>query len=110
MLVSLTLSYSLFDFDQYGDEKYGAEAVAPVDPQQASQQQAQSQQSGQQSQQQSQQHPVTPQQQSVMRAERPLDGKLEKSFLNFKNAHPNYEASAGGNAVLNRLNAYKDLK
>lgn len=102
--------YSLFDFDQYGDEKFGAES-APTD-QQLPSDQNQSQQSGggMTSNQNSLQQQQIQQQNAAMRAERPLDGKLEKSLMNFKNAHPNFDPSAAGKSVLNRIHAYKELK
>mmetsp|Transcript_9901 Transcript_9901/g.16301 ORF Transcript_9901/g.16301 Transcript_9901/m.16301 type:complete len:1086 (-) Transcript_9901:92-3349(-) len=44
------------------------------------------------------------------KSQRPNDGKLEKSMLNFHQAHPNYDGGDGARALFGRLNAFRELK
>lgn len=67
--------HSLFEFDKYGDENFGAEKSGFVEP-----------------------------------AQRPNDGKMEKSFLNFQKVHPNFDGGAAAKTLYGRLNAFKDVK
>ncbi len=43
-------------------------------------------------------------------SERANDGKMEKSFMNFKKHHPNFEGGAAAQNMVNRIHAYKDNK
>ena len=65
----------MFDFDQYGDEDFGAEKSGFIN-----------------------------------KAQRPNDGKLEKSFMNFKQHHPNYDGSRAAQMLTSRLQSFKDIK
>lgn len=86
--IGAVCDYSLFEFEVYGDEQYGS--AQPGDAGASA---------------------LGETTQSTCRAaEKPSGGKLEKSFLNFKQAHPNYEASAGGLSMFNRLNAFKEIR
>ena len=73
--LSFFFCISLFDFDRYGDEDFGAEKSGFVEHRQ-----------------------------------RPNDGKLEKSFLNFQQHHPNFDGGKAAKSMCSRLNAYKDVK
>ena len=65
--------YSCFDFEAYGDERFGA------------------------------------MQGKSDAKNKPNDGKLEKSCINFHLAHPNWNASDGGKTLISRLQNYKTI-
>lgn len=46
----------------------------------------------------------------VPQSERPSDGKMEKSIMNFKKTHPNFEGGVAAQGVYNRLNAFKEAR
>ncbi len=94
---------SLFEFEVYGDEKFGSDQCGQLSPSPQQQQQQQQQQSG---------HGggISQLNQSRFRSEKPTGGKLEKSFVSFRQAHPNYEGNAAGMSMLKRLDAYKDMQ
>lgn len=71
----LLLLYSLFEFEKYGDENFGAEKSGFVE-----------------------------------QAQRPKDGKLEKSYLNFQKVHPNFDGGAAAKTLYGRLNTFKDVQ
>jgi len=73
--IGAVCDYSLFDFDQYGDEDFGAEKSGFIN-----------------------------------QTQRPNDGKLEKSFMNFKQHHPNYDGSRAAQMLTSRLQSFKDMK
>jgi autophagy-related protein 9 len=70
--VGAVCDYSLFDFDRYGDERYGAPAAGRMDE-----------------------------------SQRLQNGKLEASFFNFQNAHPNWEGDEKGRAMIDRVDTYR---
>lgn len=43
-------------------------------------------------------------------ADKPTDGKLEKSFLNFQQSYPNLAPSASAQPFLRRFDAFKGIK
>ena len=92
------IRFSLFEFEVYGDEKFGSDHCGQLSP--TPQQQ---QQSGHGS-------GISQLNQSRFRSEKPTGGKLEKSFVSFRQAHPNYEGNAAGMSMLKRLDAYKDMQ
>lgn len=67
--------FSLFDFERYGDEDYGAEKSGFVE-----------------------------------HAQRPAGGKLEKSFMNFQQQHPNYDGGKAAKGMCSRLQAFKSTR
>eukprot|EP00598_Pedospumella_elongata_P006002 CAMPEP_0184970946 /NCGR_PEP_ID=MMETSP1098-20130426/3261_1 /TAXON_ID=89044 /ORGANISM="Spumella elongata, Strain CCAP 955/1" /LENGTH=590 /DNA_ID=CAMNT_0027492949 /DNA_START=1 /DNA_END=1769 /DNA_ORIENTATION=- len=73
--VGAVCDFSLFEFEQYGDENFGTEKSGILPP-----------------------------------SERANDGKMEKSFMNFKKHHPNFEGGAAAQNMVNRIHAYKDNK
>ena len=45
---------------------------------------------------------------STYGSRRPGDGKMEKSFINFQQVHPNWRAgSGGGGALLEKVQSYR---
>ena len=38
------------------------------------------------------------------------DGKMEKSYLNFKQHHPNFSGDAASMSMMGQLQSYKDMK
>lgn len=70
--VGAVCDYSLFDFDRYGDERYGAPSAGRMDE-----------------------------------SQRLQNGKLEASFFNFQNAHPNWEGDEKGRTMINRVDTYR---
>lgn len=68
-------AFSLFDFSKYGDERYAAPVKDGDDPNKK----------------------------NKKRPDRTEQGKLEKSFLNFKMNHPDWQCDADGEAFLQNL-------
>lgn len=71
--VGAVCDYSLFDFDRYGDERFGAPADGCVEA-----------------------------------SQRPEGGKMEQSYLNFQQAHPQWDGGdRGGRAFAERIHIYR---
>ena len=86
--------FSLFDFDRYGDERFGAAGAAP------------SRESG------GGDGPAAGGEGAdaagpTRRRVRSEQGKMEKSFLNFQMNHPDWECGEGGERFIQRLISFQ---
>mmetsp|Transcript_12035 Transcript_12035/g.28193 ORF Transcript_12035/g.28193 Transcript_12035/m.28193 type:complete len:521 (+) Transcript_12035:170-1732(+) len=88
--IGAVCGYSLFDFDRYGDERYGAPTV-PSDATIADLE-AQGESGGRR------------------RLERTEQGKMEKSFLNFKLHHPDWQPGPSGDKFLENLCTFQETE